>query len=895
MNMKYLTCKFPDISPEISELFSKGDKPKVIIGILGRSLDTKCNKLKEFDILQDIQLLDQLENGKDGDIRFFGCSSEDTIYVHFNTIYDFAIMRDCLEEISSGKCSSLESFVSFNSHARTTFGRILLFALQVCHILVLTEPGPCFDASYLTLFKSLKIIREKYVLKFLPKMLKNVTSMKFLEVEGRVCSPRVLFLFESALQECENDLDWLRMEEAMEEHIYQQLRNEFIITNNSSMSLFSVSRKRRFVYIAKEQKFVDAQESSHDILMSLLNGTLDSETMLEQMQPYKGFAKSWNHDTKKETFMDMNKKRFQSLIMEHVREALSHGFDDNLSKYRGKGHFSIPSFKQWIEAFRLLYKIFIENTMDINFEANDAQYAAYIENFHGIVDIDEKFFEDACQKGLELGMSTYNEGLPHHYSFAFHEQRKRDALAAFSTIARGPLYDSYYEKLKDACESVWGNGKQACEHLSLRGNPCMMAKHTPKDPNEHSSGVIFISACNCGKVQGNRADPYTVKKANYDFYQTLAMNCPNCLKIEKFRFPVFQPSVKDFKATALKLKSLIGDEASPGAAVTPDVVSSIHLSGSQKTQSQDNLSIPDSQESPSDKSDKESVEEDDEIVIKIGEKTDEAHVERLISTTEYLASMIQVNSPQGVLPQFPSFSLVCVGPSSIYSHNTGLPESTQSGFLSGSNFLLPWDMKIRLEHQQSWAERYEKTRQRRKHGNASALTDGQNFNLKIFVGCEYECQRGHRFFLSSPTQVLKGSQSIVRDSGSKIVSNDMPLYTLCPCTSATKKMQMIAQLMRVHIVTPKAPVNVIIDPKVKLNVSGNSRTGNSYIFTTGVQDKIKLSQSTYWILRLPFVYESDNGPILPPMECTADTAINYGCLVAGMFGVKESDSLDSFE
>lgn len=52
---------------------------------------------------------------------------------------------------------------------------------------------------------------------------------------------------------------------------------------------------------------------------------------------------------------------------------------------------------------------------------------------------------------------------------------------------------------------------------------------------------------------------------------------------------------------------------------------------------------------------------------------------------------------------------------------------------------------------------------------------------------------------------------IIRDSGSKIVYNDMPLYFPCPCRT---NQMMVAQLMRVHIVTPKAPVNVILDPKV---------------------------------------------------------------------------------
>lgn len=76
--------------------------------------------------------------------------------------------------------------------------------------------------------------------------------------------------------------------------------------------------------------------------------------------------------------------------------------------------------------------------------------------------------------------------------------------------------------------------------------------------------------------------------------------------------------------------------------------------------------------------------------------------------------MVHTSSPIGLLPQFPSWSLVCIGPSSVYSHNTGLPEHVQSGFLSGANFLLPWDVQVRLENAAEWAASYEKSRNRKK-------------------------------------------------------------------------------------------------------------------------------------------------------------------------------------
>lgn len=60
--------------------------------------------------------------------------------------------------------------------------------------------------------------------------------------------------------------------------------------------------------------------------------------------------------------------------------------------------------------------------------------------------------------------------------------------------------------------------------------------------------------------------------------------------------------------------------------------------------------------------------------------------------------------------------------------------------------------------------------------------DTPEFVVKIFVGVEYECPRGHRFMCSAPDKVLKtGGSGLVKDNGNKITSNDMPLYFPCPC------------------------------------------------------------------------------------------------------------------
>lgn len=82
----------------------------------------------------------------------------------------------------------------------------------------------------------------------------------------------------------------------------------------------------------------------------------------------------------------------------------------------------------------------------------------------------------------------------------------------------------------------------------------------------------------------------------------------------------------------------------------------------------------------------------------------------------------------------------------------------QSGFLSGANFLLPWDVQVRLENATSWSRAMDKTRNRHRKPSVPQKDSAENqvFMLKIFIGCEYECARGHRFFMSGPNSILRG-------------------------------------------------------------------------------------------------------------------------------------------
>lgn len=96
----------------------------------------------------------------------------------------------------------------------------------------------------------------------------------------------------------------------------------------------------------------------------------------------------------------------------------------------------------------------------------------------------------------------------------------------------------------------------------------------------------------------------------------------------------------------------------------------------------------------------------------------------------------------------------------------------------------------------------------------------------------------------------------------------MPLYFPCACRGGK-----MAQLMRLHVVTPKAPVHCTLDPKVQ------PATG-SQIFISTPNGPIKLTQSAYWIMRLPYIYATEKESY--PQNST-------GRLLQGVFGVTEID------
>ncbi|KAK7791770.1 hypothetical protein R5R35_012316 [Gryllus longicercus] len=920
-----------------TSFLASGCKSGILDNLIGRQIFQ--SSLSDHNIFVNDDLMCDIEGYYD--------RNQQVIFLHLQGVFDIStLVKFCGEEFL--KDVDEKGFLPVWAEMKHSYAKALLFLFLVSHILIIHHPTCIFDTSYIYLFRALDTIRLKAlpaigdILRAIPGISKEWVS------NGRPCSPRVLFVFNSCPAIFREDLKKSncdkssavtsassnssgsshqnkaptikRLEHALEDQIYHILRKSRVITNNSSNSLFAIPANLEFVFVqTKQNPSVDRLTQMANSLIEFCKSPSSDSTNLSNAM----------NSLALDPAAESNEHSFKDFLQKHIDQAFAKGFDDNVGRHTTPGHFEAPTSNLWYEVANNLYKFCL---LQEEKEANSKM----LNNLHSLLDVDVKFSEGRCGKVLPLALATYQESLPPHYTRDYHESKLTHALAVFAEHARGPLFDQFATQLEKECDRHWRNGRQMCEVLSLTGNPCTNPLHRGggegagggelqnEDPDddpeiekvdrsqlpvmEHSSGVRYISACNCGRKQGPREDPFTMRAANFDFYKLLSEDC-GCAKLENVQFPVFQPSTQDYRAAQLFSKKATSPPVTGPSDNLPQSTESKEIAVSTPQGDTQGFSFGagfvSSQSGGSDLIQEEtnrltphppretSPTEGQEIIIEVSDSDlDDSKDKSLVrqpSTTEYLPGMLHAESPAGLLPQFPSWSLICLGPSSLYSHNLGLQDQQQAGLLGGSAYLLPWDVTVRLEHHRDRAcwpavgDMFGRNKLNiNQHNNVlrgrktKGSKDSSEFVVKIFVGVEYECPRGHRFMCSAPDKVLKTTGSgLVKDNGNKVTGNDMPLYFPCPCRNAKP---LVAQLMRIHVVTPKAPIHVTLNPCVQ------PAPAPCPIFVTGCDQPLKLSQSAYWVLRLPYVYVGEHGPYIAPKE---PVPLNYGRLLAGVYGISE--------
>lgn len=419
------------------------------------------------------------------------------VYLHLCSLLDSDFLIKYYKKLSEKWETKLcgDDFLAFHDEVKSSFARSCLLLFYISHIVVFFHPGYILDTNYIQYFKAVEVLGQKLSGSISDQLrsLENI-SRDWIN-NSRFCTPRVIFYFEKCPKSIRNVK---KLEHNLEDKIYYILKKTRII-NTSGSSLFTIPLNDEYVYVS--------EEGTTDTLGDALRD------LIADCQPGGGMilAAPFSNQVTSE-------KNFKKFLQVHIQQARDKGFDDTVTTGRNHhlqtSYFELPVLKHWIEATKLVYNVAIETNKIVS------------------LCTDTRFSEQRCLKVLPLALARYQEGLPSHYGKAEHEARLSMGLALFRAQARGPVYLQFVKQLENECLNHWKNGKEQCEVASLTGNPCKLPKHS--EDQEHMSGFIYKSVCDCGRKIGPREDPYNAKQANYIFYHQVSQEC-QCAKLERIK------------------------------------------------------------------------------------------------------------------------------------------------------------------------------------------------------------------------------------------------------------------------------------------------------------------------------------------------------------------------
>lgn len=290
-----------------------------------------------------------------------------------------------------------------------------------------------------------------------------------------------------------------------------------------------------------------------------------------------------------------------------------------------------------------------------------------------------------------------------------------------------------------------------------------------------------------------------------------------CGKLEKIEFPVFQPSTPDPAPASNQAQPSPGEASDSGDAERQKEPSTAQSHTPGEPSLSLALSLGPSTDSLGAYGDGDGAE------VQVQQKRPSL-VDRQPSTVEYLPGMMHSGCPTGLLPKFSSWSLVKLGPAKSYNCHTGLE---QPGFLPGSSFLLPWDVVIRSRSEEdagltdsldggtsSWPVPNKTLMGKRGSTGGLGRNRRRDDMARVFVGFEYEDSRGRRFISSGPDKIVKVlGPGGAKDPATRVLNSDMPLYIPSPSQGRGLKPH-FAQLIRLFVVVPDAPLEVTLNPQV---------------------------------------------------------------------------------
>ncbi|CAI5441068.1 unnamed protein product [Caenorhabditis angaria] len=804
-------------------------QPVKIVGIIGKDYPDhgKGETINNY-IDKNVFPVATRENLMDISIHF--SETDQILFLILNGLDDVATLKNMFKEENG-------SFLQKMSENEEKLLKMLHFLFITCHFVIVFEATSRIDLEFFRLLRrvnTLRSFKKQEVDKMLAENeLKNVwftnRSISNAEREGRILIPRLLVAFQR--NNIRYDLGSNKKRETyekLEKSLDCQLSDVltyFELINADSDSLFQLNETLPFVHL------INPKIIKRDVIEEMLDFfTQQNDSELSQLPSNQSLHK----------FFDENFKSEKAVAkLENVIDALNSIFSTVFQGTSGK-----------IDKKHMIY----------------ANFENHLLNLH-LTEAFKIYERNLTQRGLRTR--------------ADHELRFGEAARYLRQVC-GSRLEWAMEELQRKCDEIWKSDR-ACEQVSLTGVTCRVKVH-PTFGDEtcaenrwtpHDSFDTLISTCPCGTRQILRPDPFSVKEANFDFFD----NNPEfvcCKRLEKFRFDVYAEEEdgekdewnnwadRDRESNSLITKNQSSAAAPPENAENEQsvIINEPPTNEEEESTEDEDYALEQRSQSTTSSDDlytrprsrKDSTKTNREIAADYAKRLNLLRKSEKTGWLDGVPNNLSIS--QGLLPLFPSWILTCLGESSLYNHHSGV--RNQPNFKIGGEYLIPalvfvdcdldvWNRDLeRIKNEDSYRRFTAKTP---KNGEETP-------KVKLFLGFEYECSRGHRFFVDhqgEPFICARGSnisrEAARRGSLSDILTADLPLRRACTCRKPPPKS---AQLMKIHVVTPKAPVKITIDPVVLVP----GQPGTEY--RTG-QAPLELAHSKYYILQLPMTYSSPSG------------------------------------
>ncbi|KAI8051069.1 uncharacterized protein B0P05DRAFT_480258 [Gilbertella persicaria] len=429
------------------------------------------------------------------------------------------------------------------------------------------------------------------------------------------------------------------------------------------------------------------------------------------------------------------------------------------------------------------------------------------------IDIERVFSKSHSMDIMQKCNEAYLQDSPPFYTEKYHLWKRNNVMRMYQLLARGPCMEEFAARLSRECDLIWKQGRQSCEQVSLTGRACRLKighenETTQKsrderaflDTTRHNSGFQFFHACNCGKSQRIREDPFDLQEANITFYQKFTC----CLTHGRAALDIRQSTFGESQQLVLKADSIPEDDAvllclGPSSAYK----NNIGLDKVEGFMTSTNFLIPWSMTTVHEVKLRQQQQEQQQTMTKTA---------ALHDSTEWPV-LGKIPTPPKSSPQTSAVASLEAFP----ALGTNPTHSTPTKQLFDTR--------------------------RKRHNRARDRIQGL---VRGYLGAEYECPQGHRFLSCGEGRVCKlGHVGHPKEHGNYFVHQDLPIHVVCPCNT-----NVTAQLLRLYVVTPDDAVTISMEPKIKIG---------SHVVDLGIQQTLFFGPNSMYVLRLPFIYQDEKG------------------------------------